>query len=145
MSILEDIQEIYRSYQEEYSQVVKKARFGEGLFGFGVGPKNHPCHTQFAERLEKCLNEADLQSADPAQIRELLAFMFDAPLNCRGDEDPKYWMLLAVQKLTLDLIPLLAPDDARTLATKYAYDYPRHKRLELQNKVLAALFKQESL
>ena len=53
-----------------------------------------------------------------------------------------YWMLIAVQGLSLDLIGGLVPADAAALCMGFGNRYPRRERLPVQNKILSALKKQ---
>ena len=48
-------------------------------------------------------------------------------------------MLIAVQGLTLDLIPKLSEEDARELATEYGGLYKRRERLPVQKRILDLL------
>ena len=78
---------------------------------------------------------ADLPSA---QIREILAYVYRAPLEKRRDPSI-HWLLIAAHKLTLPLLDRLDPADARALGERYGADYPRRTRLPAQDQVFAAL------
>ena len=71
-------------------------------------------------------------------LREVLEYMYDAPLQ---NPNPKsaYWMLIAVQDLTKDLIKGLAPEDADALAERYIENYPRSQRLPVQTELVKLL------
>ena len=70
----------------------------------------------------------------------MLGKLYRAPLD---HPEPKsaYWMLVAVQGLTKELIPGLDRDDAAALAGSYEADWPRHTRLPVQDTLLKLLKK----
>ena len=136
MNELERIQELYRGYLAEAEEVLRTKKVTDGLWGFGKHPADHPCHGKFLGDLEAALGElADLPSA---QIREILAYVYRAPLEKRRDPSI-HWLLIAAHKLTLPLLDRLDPADARALGERYGADYPRRTRLPAQDQVFAAL------
>lgn len=140
MDILEEVQRVYASYQEQFKKQEHARRPGEGIFGLGVGPRNYPCHSQFAQELEALLGT--VEPAGSGQTRQVLEYIYSAPLNREEGEDAVYWMLLAAHRLTLGLIDLLEPADAQVLLAQYQSAYPRRKRMDAQDKVIAALQRQ---
>ena len=67
-----------------------------------------------------------------------MEYIYDAPVQ---NPDPKsaYWMLIAVQGLTKDLIGGLSQEDADALAAHFAEQYPRSQRMPNQNDLLKLL------
>ena len=101
---------------------------------------DNPCHDRFAEELRGCFAEFAAGQPDSAQVRQVLDFVYTEPVIYRGPRCA-YWMLLAVQGLTKELIPYLSPADADTLAERFEADYRPCDRLPAQNELLAALRK----
>ena len=132
------IRKMYEDYFEKALAAERNRKPTDGMFGIGKKPGDDPCHTEFAAELEAALNEYAAEKPASADVRALLAFMYSVP---KSHEEPKsvYWMLLAVQGLTLPLIPLLSPEDAAVLKKGYAAQYRRWERLPVQQQVLKAL------
>ncbi len=132
------IRKMYEDYFEKALAAERNRKPTDGMFGIGNKPGDDPCHMEFAVKLEAALNEYAAEKPASADVRGLLAFMYSVP---KSHEEPKsvYWMLLAVQGLTLQLIPLLSPEDAAVLKKGYAAQYRRWERLPVQQQVLKAL------
>lgn len=143
MPNLSDLQSLYASYLSEAADVECTVGPLGGLWGFGRRAADDPCHDRFARNTRALLGDIAQENLPSAQVRDILAYIYDAPL-----ENKKYlssfWMLTAVQGLTLELIPLLDGEDARTLWLRYANCFPRHDRLPVQEKVFEALTQQAS-
>ena len=135
------VRQLYADYLERAHQVERDHKPGDGLFGFGSKPSDDPCHSQFAQELEECLKKLAAEAPSSTVVREVLDSIYEAPGENR-DFLSAYWMLVAVQGVTLDLIPLLAPADAEALWRRYKKMYPRWERLPAQEKVHAALKRQ---
>ena len=136
MEPLEGIQALYEAYWEKTKQLERDRKPGQGLLGFGSGPKDDPCHDRFAQDAEAFLK--DLETAPPDQIRDVLAFVYHTPLD-HPEPLTAYWMMRAVHGLTLPLIGRLTAEDALALKEVYERDYPRRDRFPAQKKVLSAL------
>ena len=136
---LDRLTALYDGYLETVNRLERERKPGEGMFGFGGGPANNPCHDRFAEDVAALLGELSAGNAPSALRREAMERIFAAPLE---NPTPKssYWMLIAVQGFTRDLIPGLSAEDADALTAQYLRDYPRRNRLPVQNEILALLF-----
>jgi len=130
------IEGLYDAYLAQVSQLYRGLRPLQGFFGFQDGPQRNPCHRQFAERMEAAL--ADASSASPAEILEVLRYMYRAPLEQRESRSA-WWMLLAVQKLTIPLLPRLSPADTAELYAWYRKNYPSAMQLPPQKEILRQL------
>lgn len=139
MYALEDVRALYEDYQEQFRQQELARKPGEGIFGLGMGPRDYPCHGQFARRLEQHLKELAAQQPASGCLSQVLDYIYRAPLDLRPAQDAVYWMLLAAHSLTSGLIPLLEAGDARALADSYNKAYPRRNRLPAQDKILSSL------
>ena len=110
---IDNLQALYDGYLKEAIQVEKNRKPGEGIFGIGKKPSDDPCHDRFASNLKEWLEAFGEENPDSAEIREVLSLIYRAP---KKYPDPKssFWMLIAVQSLTLGLIPRLSESDAST-------------------------------
>lgn len=138
MNWMAAIQALYEAYIARAEQLERDRKPGDGLFGLSGGPKDDPCHDQFAADLEALLQEMLTQAPASADVREALAYMYRMPLEHRAPLTV-YWMLQAVHGMTVELAGLLTAQDARALRDAYAKDYRRWERLPAQKKALAAL------
>ena len=120
METTNEIYELYDAYIRKVKELEANRKITAGLFGITKGPKDDPCHDQFAEDLTAKINE--FAASDPAseEIRSLLEYMYRIPLNYK-DDSMIYYMFAAVHTL------------------KYSRNYPRWERLPAQKKVLKAL------
>ncbi len=136
--LLRPVQELYEAYMAETAQLERDKKLGDGYMGLKPGPKDAPCHGQFAKDLERLLGELLATEPDPAGTRALLEYIYRAPQTLRAPETAR-WMFQAVHGLTVPLIGRLAPADARALREEYVKRYKRWDRLPAQKKALAAL------
>ena len=139
-TFLTGLRDLYRRYEETVEELERNRKIGEGVFGMKGGPADNPCHDRFAEELRGCFAEFAAGQPDSAQVRGVLDFVYTEPVTYRGPRCA-YWMLLAVQGLTKELIPLLSPADADALAERFEADYRPCDRLPAQNELLTALRK----
>ena len=138
MSGLKEIKELYDAYIENVENLERNRKFTAGLLGLAKGPKDDPCHDQFAKDLETAISEFAASDPDPEEVYALLNYMYSIPLKYR-DNNIIYWMLAAVHTLAFDLISCLRKEDAVILYDQYNCDYPRRERLPAQKKTLKAL------
>ena len=136
--ILYRLSSLYDGYLETVNRLESERKLGDGMFGLRPGPADNPCHDRFAEDLEYLLRELTPGETDSALLRTVMEYIYDAPVQ---NPDPKsaYWMLIAVQGLTKDLIGGLSQEDADALAAHFAEQYPRSQRMPNQNDLLKLL------
>ena len=138
MNELARVQALYGAYVEKATQLEINRKPGQGLFGIGTKPADDPCHERFILDLRKLTGAFAEEGASPEAVREVLAYIFRAPLEHR-DPASIYWTLIAAHSAAQDLAGRLSPADAEALRAQYARDYRRWNRLPIQDKVLAAL------
>ena len=139
---IESLQTLYDGYLEKAIQVEQNRKPGEGIFGIGKKPSDDPCHERFLEELKKWLEAFERSEPESPMIREALSLIYQAP---KKFPEPKssYWMLIAAQGLTKELIPRLNAPDAEALATEFSAAYKRWERLPIQKEILDALIRAE--
>ena len=138
MSWLDDVRELYEGYIAKAEQLERDKKPGDGLFGLSGGPKDDPCHDQFAAGLEQLLSDMLRQHPSSGEVREVLSYIFNASA---AHTQPKtvYWMLEAVHGMTVDLTGLLDETDARLLKDAYVKTHQRWNMLPSQKSALKAL------
>ena len=136
--ILARLETLYDDYLRTVDKLERERKPADGLLGLRPGPADDPCHDRFAADLAELLRDFAADGADSAAARAVLETVYAAPLK-HPEPKSSYWMLVAVQGLTRDLIAELSPEDAAALAARYAADYPRRVRLPVQKELLSLL------
>lgn len=134
----EQVQELYEAYFAEFQELEQGRRLGAGAFGLGGGPRDYPCHGQFAKKLERLLKELE-GTLSPEQAEEVVEYILFAHQTRK--RDAVYWMLTAVHGMAAGLIGKLNPAAAAGLSVRYEKAYPRRERLPAQMEALTALKK----
>lgn len=139
---MQQLTALYESYLDEALKVELARKPGEGIFGIGKKPSDDPCHDRFTENLKKLLEDFRAGGPESGEVLEALRYIYRAP---KEHPEPKtaYWLLIAVQSLTLGLIPRLSESDARSLVGEFGGLYKRWERLPVQKQILDALVKAE--
>jgi len=135
---LETIQRLYGDYLEKTEELERQRKPGDGLLGMGGGPDQDACHDKFVGDLTAAMEELSQSGAPSGALRAILEYMYEIPLRHR-DNSLAYWMLLAVQGLTAELVSHLGARDASELLRWFRDAYPRFERMPAQKKVLSAL------
>ena len=136
--IITELTALYESYLSEAQRVEQERKPGEGIFGIGKKPSDHPCHDRFVSDLGTMLETFSLSHPASSDVRSVLDLICHAPKE-HPEPTSAYWVLIAVQKLALPLITLLSPSDATALAREYAVIYKRWEQLPVQKQFLSAL------
>ena len=139
MSWREEFSATMAEYEEAVTEVQKNRKMFDGVFGMGNHPGNAPCHDTLDRKIQAMCTQAG-ETPDAGQIREMLEAVYAAPLAWKGPEYARL-MLVAVQRHTLPLIPLLPERDRAELGAWYQEAWPRRKRMPVQEDVLKALKK----
>lgn len=140
MTALGTLKSLYADYLAETQQLELERKPGDGLLGFGAGPKDDKCHGEFADAVIAVVTKAAEEGISSSQALELLNFIFTSPLQ-NTDNHLAYWMLMAVQGQMAGIISYLAPNSARQLLRWYKEAYPRRERFPAQKNAIEALKK----
>ena len=132
------LEKLYDDYLKTVQDLEDNRKLGEGMFGFKGGPADNPCHDRFAEDLRALLENFAAQEPDSADVREILAWIYNAPKRFLRPRTAS-WMLLAVHGLTLPLTDRLSPEDAKALYEAYSGSFKRWERLPNQVELLKKL------
>ena len=124
-------------YREEAEAFERKSKPTDGLLGFGRSLKDDVCHERLDRRVEAIVREACAAGPAPEEALQL------AHLLLRGDQ-PSWplacqWMLRALERHSIPLIPFLDPEDAAALLRAYTARYKPWDRLPAQKEVIRAL------
>ena len=134
----ERFREILNEYREGLEKDRKNRKPLSGIFGFGAGPGDDPCHEILDRQAGQLMEELGAGEPAPEETAELVNAVFRA----EGSEAwPEYarLALIAIQRHTLPLISRMNPGDRAELAAWYEKQYPKHKRLPVQKIILQEL------
>ena len=126
---------------EEYladCEKLERARKPTEMFGLKFGAPTDPRHDRFLEDMGDLLGDFAAAEPDSAAVRGLLETLYSLPLR-RPEPKSAYWMLVAVQGLTRELIPRLGREDAAALLKAYESAWPRRMRLPVQTELVKLL------
>lgn len=137
---VDELRAIYAQYLEEAQGLEKKRRFGDGLFGFGRRPADHPCHERLVEDVTGAVR-AMAEEGSP-ELAAALDLICDAPGE-HPDPPSIHWTLVAAQGAMLAAIPALTPAEAAALRGRFAAAHPRSRRMPVEEEILRALEKAE--
>ena len=127
-------------YEEAVSRMVARLRPGDGILGMGRDPRRDPCHMEFYEAVGQAVTQSLQAGLEAGGADRAVRFLLSMS---QGDRHTLARpMMEAAQGHALPLIPLLEKSQAAELVRWYAGQYPKRRRLPIQDKVLAALEKQ---
>lgn len=137
MTELEQLEQIYREYEEKLSQAVAKAPVFAGAFGMGDDPRKDACNQIFYEQVGQwaaAFRESDPTAREAAQAAN---WILEYPARHRGSGT--YWMTYAAQKHVREFLALVEPNEAEKIRVEFVRLYPKNDRLPVQKEVLRAL------
>ena len=139
MASTDELRGILAVYSEEVNKVQKQRRLFDGVLGMGNHPGYAACHENMDRAVEE-LCRRTMEEDDPEETAKLSEAVFQAASRWEG---PEYacLMLMAIQRHVLPLISCLDPSDRERLAVWYEKQYPKRKRLPVQNEIAAKLKK----
>lgn len=125
----------YRRDLETYERTRKPT---DGLLGFGRSLKDDPCHDRFDERVKQAVDGLCAAPPSPEDAERAVRALI------LWDDDPSWplaaqWMLRAIERHSLPLIPFLSREAAASLCRAYAGRYRRWERLPVQQDIYKAL------
>lgn len=137
MTELEQLEQIYREYEEKLSQAVAKAPMFAGAFGMGDDPRKDACNQIFYEQVG--LWAAAFRESDPTarEAARAARWILEYPARHRGSGT--YWMTYAAQKHVREFLALVEQNEAEKIRVEFVRLYPRNDRLPVQKEVLRAL------
>ena len=134
------LEEAFQLYREELAEGKKKLKPMSGFLGFGHSLKDDACHEKLDERVEKAVNGIAGLNPSPEEAERAVRML----LRDDGKEwhETAQWMLRAVERHSIPLIPFLKKETADRFYREYGSRYRRWERLPAQKKVYEELKKQ---
>ena len=132
------MEQAFSDYRQAIAAYEKKRKPTDGLLGFGHSLQDEACHEKLDERVEQVVSDiCRLHPApgDAEQAVKLLLAREDMPAWPLAAQ----WMLRALERHSLPLIPFLSRETAQALLKRYAAAYKPWDRLPVQKQVFKAL------
>ena len=133
-----ELENAFADYRRAVDESMKRSRPTDGLLGFGRSLKDDACHDILDRQIDLSVGKLCRSGPDEATAERavrMLLFREDLaqwPLAAQ-------WMLIAIQRHSLPLIPFLSPGVAAALYKAYSAQYRPWERLPAQNEILKAL------
>ena len=124
-------------YRQDVRTFLDKSRPTDGLLGFGRSLKDDSCHDRFDKALEQAVSLLAKGGPSPDDAQQAIRMLLS--LDMRDQPEAVQWMLRAVERHCLVLVPFLSSDAADGLYREYAKRYRPWDRLPVQKQLLQAL------
>ena len=135
---LRRFQGIIAQYSEELEKMSKSRKITGGLFGFGAGPGDDPCHDAMDKQVGELTAQIQADEVQPEETAELVTAVLRAEKEREWPAAAK-WAVIAIQRYTIPLISEIRPEDRKAIAAWYTKAYPKRQRLPIQKQVVKKL------
>ena len=137
---MEQLKEIYRTYERELVTVLQNAKPLAGWFGISNDdPRSAPCHQTFYEAVGKWVSAFVAQRPTPEAVQKAAFLILEAASLSRKKQT--YWYYLATQGYVKELLPLMEKAQCRELLEWYDKTYPRRERLPVNDELYSQMKK----
>ena len=131
------MEQAFLDYRQDLEAFERKRKPTDGLLGIGRSLKDDPCHDRVDERLAQAVEAICAMRPSPEQAERAVGLLLrsDAaawPLAAQ-------WMLRALERHSIPLIPFLSRESAAAFLKAYANRYRPWDRLPAQQQVYKAL------
>ncbi len=130
----------FAKYRQDLEEYARKSKPTDGLLGFGHSLKDDPCHDRFDERVKEAIDGIIAASPAPAEASRTVKMLLRDDIQAWPVA--AQWMMRAIERHILPLIPFLSPDSAAAFHKEYAARYKPWERLPVQQEVFKALKRQ---
>ena len=134
----ERLREILDTYEEELRIADRARKPASGLFGFGQGPGDDPCHSRMDQAVEALFGDMARDSAEASETGQVITSLLYAESEDRWPEHARL-ALLASQRHAIPLLSSLDRESRKELCAWYEKRHPRSRRFPLQKKIFLAL------
>lgn len=132
------LEQAFSDYRREAETCVKNMKPTDGFLGFGHSLRDDACHARLDERVKQTISELCASQPSPEEAERAVRFLLlrddvqSWPTACQ-------WMIRAVERHSLPLIPFLTREAAAAFLREYGERYSRWERLPAQKEVFKAL------
>ena len=136
----DQIKKLTEDYISATDALLANRKFGEGVFGMPDSARSSPVHMEYYNAVEAAVNDYLAAAPQAEEADETVRFLLTA-----SEEYPcsnlATWMLIAIQKHTLPLIPLMSDEKRAEMFSWFNTHVPRLQRLPAQRDIIKALKK----
>ena len=140
-SFLARAEQAFADYREELKAAEQKLKPADGLFGFGHSLKDDACHVRADDRVRQAV-EGLCAMQPPSDVAEKMVRKLLFRDDVASWPQAAQWMLRAMERHALPLIPFLSRETAKIISLEYAGRYKRWERMPVQKQVCRALDQQ---
>jgi len=137
-SFCADLHEAFADYRQDLEAYERSRRPADGLLGFGRTMANDPCHDRLDEKVKRAAEGLRAENPPPESAEEMVRLLL-----LREDLSAwpvaAQWMIRALERHALPLIPFLTPETAGDISRAYEQRYRRWERLPVQKQLCRAL------
>ena len=127
----------FAKYRQDLEEYARKSKPTDGLLGFGHSLKDDPCHERFDERVKEAVDGIISASPTPEAAKQTVSILLRS--DTQSWPLAAQWMLRAIERHILPLIPFLSPDASAAFQKEYAARYKPWDRLPVQREIYKAL------
>lgn len=131
------LEQAFTIYRQDLEACIRKSKPTDGLLGFGHSLKDDPCHERFDERVKEAVDGICALSTDPEDAARTVRMLLRNDMS--SWPVAAQWMLRAIERHCLPLIPCLSPSDAGVFLKDYTARYKPWDRLPVQQEIYKAL------
>ena len=138
--ITDRLTKLTNDYIAQTDDLIQNRRPGEGIFGMPDSAKSAPCHMEYYHNMEAAVRELAGDKPDAESAEQLVRFLLTAE-EAFPCSQLASWTLLAVQRLSLPLIPHIPPEKRKELGSWFGKKVPRLQRMPVQQEIYKELKK----
>ena len=132
------LEQAFRDYQSDLENYERKRRPTDGLLGFGRSLKDDACHERLDGRVAQAVQRISALPPTEEDAERVVGFLLSVQ-DSRAWPLAAEWMLRALERHALPLIPFLSSRAAAGFLEGYARRYKPWDRLPVQRQVYRAL------
>ena len=135
------LNQLTRNYIEATDNLVAGRKLGEGVFGMPDPARSSPVHMEYYNAVEAAVKEYLEGTPETETTDEAVRFLLTASEKLPSS-NLAVWMLIAVQRHALPLIPLMSESSRREMYEWFNRHVPRLQRMPVQREIIKALKKE---
>ena len=136
------LSQAFTDYRQDVEDYERKSKPTDGLFGFGHSLQNDACNDRFDKSVEKAVTSLVIAGPSPEDAERAIRMLISQDIQ--GWPLAAQWMLRAIERHCIPLVPFLTPAAAEALQKEYAGRYRPWERLPVQKQLLQALKKAQN-
>ncbi len=135
---IRELEQAFADYQQDVETYQRNSKPTDGLLGFGRSLQHDACHDRLDRRVQAAVESLVSAEPSPEEAKQALQ-----QLLARDDAGSwplaAQWMLRAIERHGLPLIPFLSKADSAAFLSRYTACYKPWDRLPNQREVCKAL------